>query len=554
MLMEVKALMVEQQHNEDAGKIPLHILLKSQCNLLHREKAEPIHLLVKEKRFLENIAAASNMSLPLIQPEALLFPSIFWKENSDGSFPGAIPASLYNGEKYNRQMGFAGMEEMLKTRLKDGNLLTSTTPTYIQFVFDCFMNQQLCGQDVRVVLNRGWQELNKVPQHHPYVGSKSFKFDCAEGRKNGMEVAALLRDVRATYFLTYTCSQSTHPGIRKIFEAIEKCYPECTTTKEKRLVVIQRELMPMLRAWHRASEYIMNWVKFSPEQPLGPAYHLWYRYEWQDETAAFPHIHAILCTGENKSDDNVKSRICCSREHFLGSLEEKKPQLTAKKKTELGNLFQKYQSHNCRKGKNRCKKKTEHMEEPVCRVPKYPSSVDFSYKQITINFSTETWELLNRMNLCEIDENVLTYKVKDELRAGKYHYPANYNEHISPTNATFFALVQSSSNVQICDEYMSARYIAKYAAGVETRGFARTVAGKDESSVKVISEEIENEKITGVNRTVQKRRAQEKQRSVHGRLVSITECLWWCLKLPYVMTNVISFMYPQCQKNTDQVL
>ena len=48
-------------HNENAGKLPLHILLNSQCNLLHRKKAKPIHLLVKAKQLLENIAATSNV-------------------------------------------------------------------------------------------------------------------------------------------------------------------------------------------------------------------------------------------------------------------------------------------------------------------------------------------------------------------------------------------------------------------------------------------------------------------------------------------------------------
>ena len=164
--------------------------------------------------------------------------------------------------------------------------------------------------------------------------------------------------------------------------------------------------------------------------------------------------------------------------------------------------------------------------------------MQFSYKQIPINYCEDTWELLHRMDLCEVDENTKKYRVKRELQAGKYHYPANYNEHISPTNAAFFALVQSSSNVQICDEYMSARYIAKYAAGVESRGYSKTIAGKDENTVKVLSEKIENEKIAGVKRTVEKRRAEGKQKSVCGRLVSITECLWWCLQMPYVSTNV----------------
>ena len=52
------------------------------------------------------------------------------------------------------------------------------------------------------------------------------------------------------------------------------------------------------------------------------------RYEWQEETAGFPHLHAILCTPEDKYSNDVRSRICCSKETFLGALEISCPTLT----------------------------------------------------------------------------------------------------------------------------------------------------------------------------------------------------------------------------------
>ena len=57
-------------------------------------------------------------------------------------------------------------------------------------------------------------------------------------------------------------------------------YPPETTKKELLSAAIQAELMPMLRCWYRASQYVMEWVKKSPERPLGPVYHVWMRYEW----------------------------------------------------------------------------------------------------------------------------------------------------------------------------------------------------------------------------------------------------------------------------------
>ena len=51
------------------------------------------------------------------------------------------------------------------------------------------------------------------------------------------------------------------------------------------------------------------------------------------------------------------------------------------------------------------------------------------------------------MKLSYIDPNSSTDKVEEELKAGKHHYPAAYNEHMSPTNAALFAFTESSTNV-----------------------------------------------------------------------------------------------------------
>ena len=169
----------------------------------------------------------------------------------------------------------------------------------------------------------------------------------------------------------------------------------------------------------------------------------------------------------------------------MGALSKCCPALSDRQRFRLGELFQKYQRHDCGKGKNRCKKKTDWSGKPVCRVPKYPASVGFSFKEIQPNYSKETWDLLRSMKLSYIDPNSSTDKVEEELRAGKHHYPAAYNEHLSPTNAALFAFTESSTNVQICDDEMCSRYVAKYAAGVEGRAFTKILASAGENEVKV---------------------------------------------------------------------
>lgn len=522
--------------------------------MLRRKSPELITVNAWQQRILENMTACSpDNCIPMLQPEAMMFPSIFWSQHEDGSFFGAIPSALFNKAVFNKQLGFFGIEEMLRMRVKNGNLLCSSNVEYVQFVFDTILNTHLYRSDVRVVLNRGWQELKKPTTSTRVVDSNVFRMDNAESRKNVCEVACYVKEHQPTWFFTYTCNQKCHPGLRNVFSAFEKLYRKETTPKHELRAAVHAEMMIMLRCWHRASQYVMKWIIESPERPLGNITHAWFRYEFQEETAAFPHIHALLTTDENVFSDNVRKKICCSRESFLGSLNNQF--LSCQGKMTFADLFDSLQTHSCEKARKRCQKKTDRSDEPICRVPKYPPNVDFSFKEVPLNLSSETFELMLEMELVECDASSCQFKPIDEIRGGKHHYPANFAEHVSPTNADVFALVQSSTNLQICDRSMSARYVAKYAACVESRGYVQIHAGKSDDTVGAATEPIVNEKIAGVKASLERsNREARKQTAVNGRLISITESLWYILDFPYVCTNLDFVHIPSTLKNIVQLL
>ena len=66
-------------------------------------------------------------------------------------------------------------------------------------------------------------------------------------------------------------------------------------------------------------------------------------------------------------------------------------------------LFQQFQTHNCKKAKMRCHKKTDKLDKSVCRIPAYPSNMAFSYKVVEKNLSVETWDLFKKMQLASVD-------------------------------------------------------------------------------------------------------------------------------------------------------
>ena len=79
--------------SNDLKFVPMHVLLNVECQLLKRLKY-PSHVGKKFQRFFQNfVSTLPECSIPLLQPEACLFPStsIFYKQLEDGSFPGALP-------------------------------------------------------------------------------------------------------------------------------------------------------------------------------------------------------------------------------------------------------------------------------------------------------------------------------------------------------------------------------------------------------------------------------------------------------------------------------
>ena len=77
---------------------------------------------------------------------------------------------------------------------------------------------------------------------------------------------------------------------------------------ERFKAAVQAEMMIMLRGWFRASQYVMDWVINSSDKPLGSITHAWFRYEFQEETPGFPHIHALLITADNPFSEDARGK------------------------------------------------------------------------------------------------------------------------------------------------------------------------------------------------------------------------------------------------------
>ena len=104
---------------------------------------------------MQRISATSiGTSIPLLYPDAMIFPSIFWKSiDSNGSIAGALPASLLSENI--TQYGFESIPQHVRSRLTSSSSTTATDPRYASFSYDSLINLACTHSDTRIAVHRG---------------------------------------------------------------------------------------------------------------------------------------------------------------------------------------------------------------------------------------------------------------------------------------------------------------------------------------------------------------------------------------------------------------
>ena len=537
----VPSVTYQPTHNH---QVPTKVLLNNFLNILQRTKA-PLWTTNAHKNFLQSIVSRiPNTSVPLLYPESLLFPGIFWKQEEDGSFPGAIPSFLLQSDKLNRKLGFATVTNHLWSRLTNGALLTSSSLGYASLAFDIKMNQELNKSHSNyIVFKRGFEdylqddEALKMP-------SCAIKWDGLDSSKRVQEVAAACAEESPHYFFTLTCSMAGQFGIRPLFEAINEAY--ACENKDVYESVVQSFMGLFVRMWERVSSIVMSYVEKSIERPLGQVSRIWWRYEFQTSQGNLPHIHCLLWVNELKSSESFQNRVVLKKSQLLLSLEDTFLK-TIGLVRDTDHAFNFYKDavrihyHSCAATNFRCHKKTDENGQSYCRYPTYPTSSQYHLEEVDVNHSEESFHVLS---LCQLAKEKIGYNntmcVTDDLKAGQWLYPSLKHQNVTPMNPHIFVLTESQNNLLICDKYLSARYIAKYAAGAEEKANVLISAAKHENTLQVDVGEIQNSKIASVQHRLQREQENRRKSSCQAKHICITECYWHLFDLPFVKSSFSS--------------
>lgn len=173
----------------------------------------------QDKFFVQRFCATTrNTSVPLLWPEATMFPGIFYTNASDGySIAGALPSPLLNVNC--TQDGFCSIPDHIRTRLTNPGCSTSSDPRYIAFLYDVMSYMAANFNDTRMFSRHGLQaagdDVGGLEQRGK--GDSSLN-NAVDSRQQVLNLCSSLGYFQWDFFLTFTCNQKKHFGTSVIRE------------------------------------------------------------------------------------------------------------------------------------------------------------------------------------------------------------------------------------------------------------------------------------------------------------------------------------------------
>ena len=164
-----------------------------------------------------------------------------------------------------------------------------------------------------------------------------------------------------------------------------------------------------------------------------------------------------------------------------------------------------------------------------------PPSIVPHFHEKQALYDPDTLQRLKYLDLGTLDPVSGLWIPLKEFRGRFWQYPAQPGEHFVPTVPMLFVGLQSSTNVQYCDRKFQVSYLAKYAAGIEKQDVTFKPDPFRENAVQVQVEPYMHTKITG-----QAIKASQKTRQNLAREIALTEMIWFCAGLPYVICPIDS--------------
>ena len=302
---------------------PTHVIFNMAANLLTRRNRN-ITGSQRQQNFVQRLASTLfGVTYPILYLMGMLFPKHFWSSASldRHALLGCPPISCYRGDT-NSAEGFASTLETSRYLVTHASSSTATDDNFVSFCWDIQANIAGSKCDSRILSKSGFTVDTKAKSGlKPGNRDNSELRESVDSSQEMMNLAAASVKHEFHFFLTYTCNQGDHPGIRHLHQ-----WKECKEWTSmipgySDLSTIQREDVHLsmemaysnilTRSWLEVRKFWIRFIMKSTSSCLKKVIVGFFRDEYQPEIGNLSHIHALIgLLRKDMSDEEFKDFIC----------------------------------------------------------------------------------------------------------------------------------------------------------------------------------------------------------------------------------------------------
>jgi hypothetical protein len=542
------------------------VLLNGVGSLLVRPNYKR-HSSRKQQQFLHSLASSSGHTVPLVYPEAMLFPSIFSFdiESDSSSIIGAMPCSLLSQNKNHKEHGIASIADHVRTRLQAGSSSSATDPRYLNWSYDCLVNASIAGSDTRLILNRGFAPSSSSTGLQLRNEKDTFFSDSIDNRSMVNKLTAAQQYVPTNVFITITANQRLTAGLSHIKRWIDSDGPgenfpgysmlSANEQQNVRRAIHNSAASLMQRNWLQVRKLLMDYLRNSPEKAAGTIDCMFWRDEYQENEGNLPHVHALLRVLYDKDNPFEVEEFNNRIRGFTGDLvrvDEIEPYIAEGLLQDYSGWFEVMDlaetilTHRSERnlkrtgpGKNDLKPRDQNNYYIS------PDPMSYATKKIDPNHTTNAVSILVECQLATAPPAEDPRALVDchPLLQCERHFPPlrRHGGSMSPVIPRMFLGTLSMQNAQKCSGYTVNRYVTKYVTKTDKNTLVLfNVNVHDSSDIQMHTTFLHNTKISSSAKN--ERLKQQRMRNGNhpsGRIITRHEMLQLVLGDPQVYTDMV---------------
>lgn len=335
--VEEKAFLFSKK-GSTSPRVPMHVLF-NQAGRLCSRRDKQIEGTMIQKNFVQKLVSTiKGYAVPILYFHAMLFPRHFFASATQDKHAtlGCAPISCY-GRKTNPD-GFASTLQTARNLCTHASSSTATDDNFTSYLYDIQANAASAGIDSRLAIRSGFRATTEKGRDASgfTLGDrdKSSLTESLESSQATMNLAAAAFRLNFHAFLTYTCNQSDHPGIRHLNDWVYSNDGENWTSgiaKYKQYCAVEREDVRrsmdmayshiLTRCWLEVRRLWLNFIIHSTSTMLGRVSHAFFRDEYQECAGNLSHIHGLITldSGDLENEDLVQF-VCDLQKNCVGDL------------------------------------------------------------------------------------------------------------------------------------------------------------------------------------------------------------------------------------------